>query len=849
MSDSLIRVAPYYYIHVLDNNTNTQRLEVGPQTFTRQDHEKVVVPPSPMIIVPPRHYCIIKDPYIRKDEATKEPLTDDFGQVKLRHGDQEIRFSEDWPDPFPLLPGEKLQGAVTEVSVVRPDTALRLVAKRDFVDEEAKQKRVAGDEWLFHGPGTYRPRIEVENVETINAYIIGADRALKLQARKGFIDRNGIKRKAGEEWLERQQGAYLPTVDEKVVALVEPQSLLQTRALHLRAIDTFKDVYGIARKAGEEWLVTHEMAEKHLQDVYEEIVGAVNITVLTKLQYCVVLDPVKNGKNQYGARELRKGESCFFLLPGERLEGGIQNIYVLGQEEALLLRAKEQFVDTSSEPGKSIPRTPGDLWMIGGPCDYVPTVEVEVVQKRQSIPLDENEGIYVRDIKTGKVRAVKGQTYMLKSYEELWEKDLPLEVEDLLNWSYFEGDGNVARKKRDKTRVVDYRVPHNAAVQIYDYKAKQSRVVFGPGMVMLDPDEQFTVISLSGDKPKRPNVIKTLSLMLGPDFMTDIIEVETSDHARLRLQLSYNWHFQIDRVNGEDGKASDTASQIFQVRDFVGDACKAIASRVRGAVAAVPFDAFHKGSAKLIRRAVFGVNQDGKIGHQFLFTANGLCITNIDIQSVEPVDERTRESLQKSVQLAIEITTKKQERNARHSAEAIEQDAKGKIERQKINNQMGAEEERQALVLLQGATKAIETAGMAKAEAEAKAVCLDIKASAEVAQAQLAATASNVEALTALEETTATQQMEVRHAAALAELDLTKAKVLADIEANKFTSLVTSIGPQTIRSIARAGPEMQARLLKGLGLKGYLMTDGNSPINLFNAAKGMVAPNMASVGM
>ena len=27
--------------------------------------------------------------------------------------------------------------------------------------------------------------------------------------------------------------------------------------------------------------------------------------------------------------------------------------------------------------------------------------------------------------------------------------------------------------------------------------------------------------------------------------MTDIITVETSDHARLSLQLSYNWHFEV----------------------------------------------------------------------------------------------------------------------------------------------------------------------------------------------------------------------------------------------------------------------------------------------------------------
>jgi len=70
--------------------------------------------------------------------------------------------------------------------------------------------------------------------------------------------------------------------------------------------------------------------------------------------------------------------------------------------------------------------------MIYGPCDYFPPVEVEVVEKRRSIPLDENEGIYVRDNKTGKVRAVIGTTYMLKANEELWEKTLNPVVEQLL---------------------------------------------------------------------------------------------------------------------------------------------------------------------------------------------------------------------------------------------------------------------------------------------------------------------------------------------------------------------------------------------------------------------------------
>ena len=48
-------------------------------------------------------------------------------------------------------------------------------------------------------------------------------------------------------------------------------------------------------------------------------------------------------------------------------------------------------------------------------------------------------------------------------------------------------------------------------------------------------------------------------------------------------------HFEI-----KDKKSSEEAAKLFSVPDFVGDACKAIASRVRGAVAGVQFDDFHK---------------------------------------------------------------------------------------------------------------------------------------------------------------------------------------------------------------------------------------------------------------
>ena len=117
-------------------------------------------------------------------------------------------------------------------------------------------------------------------------------------------------------------------------------------------------------------------------------------------------------------------------------------------------------------------------------------------------------------------------------------------------------------------------------------------------------------------------------------------------------------NFVVDKSGGES---------LFSVPDFIGDACKAIASRIRGAVASVKFDDFHKNSAKIIRSSVFGLDEKSKVRDRFTFPANNLHITSVDIQSVEPVDQRTRDALQKSVQLAIEITTASQEASAKYN--------------------------------------------------------------------------------------------------------------------------------------------------------------------------------------
>ncbi len=225
----------------------------------------------------------------------------------------------------------------------------------------------------------------------------------------------------------------MPTAEIEVQDIRKGYVLNEFTALHLRATKNFTDFYGNKRKAGEEWLIDKSVKDVHIIDAAEELVQEKRIIVLAQNQYCIVRNPVtkeSGGKPDYGRQQVRRGEAKFFLQPGEDLFEGIKSIVVINEEEALLVKAKVEYFDKRTNKKYK----PGQKWLIKGPIDFIPENEIEVVEKRQAYPLAENEGIYVRDLWNGQVKLVKGpQTYMLKEYEELWQKTLPVEIEELLS--------------------------------------------------------------------------------------------------------------------------------------------------------------------------------------------------------------------------------------------------------------------------------------------------------------------------------------------------------------------------------------------------------------------------------
>ena len=185
----------------------------------------------------------------------------------LQFGDREIRFAQ---DPFPLYPGEELSGEVEKLKVVKKDQAFRLTCLDDFDDNGTA--RIAGDEWLYEGPKTYHPRKEVEIVSLVKAVTINPNEALKVKATREMTDHKGTKRVAGEEWLIRQTGNYMPQPYEQIVETIKSAVLTDSKAIHIRALANYTDFKGKERKTGEEWLVTKDDAECIIPEVDEEII-------------------------------------------------------------------------------------------------------------------------------------------------------------------------------------------------------------------------------------------------------------------------------------------------------------------------------------------------------------------------------------------------------------------------------------------------------------------------------------------------------------------------------------------------------------------------------------------------
>lgn len=833
---NILHLEPYEYAHIKDKSENILFLIQGPCTYVLKSHEEIALDKQKMIILPSNCYITVLNPVVISNTTVVfETINGKVSKLaKLKFGEEEVRYSNDYQDPFPLFPGEIILKDITIANVIGENEALKLLANRDFYDKISSKHRKVGDEWILPGPIVYIDQIEITVIKVIKAEIITLNTALKVLAKKDFLDRTQVKRITGEEWLIRKEGSYIPSAEEEIVKLEKAIILSNMIGIIIEASSSFVDIYGINRKPGETWLLTSQETSIHIIDVNERLKSIINRTVLSKDDYCYIRNPYndKLKKNEYGKVIVKTGEDSFFLKPDEVLvEGKILKKRVLSKDLALLVLCNQEFTDESQ-----VVRRPGERWLVKGPCSYVPPVEVKILEDRERICLNDSEGIYIRDIHTGSIKMITGRSYLLEAHEELWDKDLSNEMMLLLqNEGIFHVDNQQKSiKPMKKSSVIAFTVPHNSVSQVFDYKEKQSKIIFGPELVKLGPYEQFTILEFSGDNPKTEKKIKTLIMRLGPDYISDTIEVETSDHAKLLLRITYSWEFVFDKTK------QDEVQRLFHVKDFVGDCCKSIASRIRGIVSSVSFDDFHRESSNIVQIGVFGKDSLGKLKRPLVFKSNNLHITNVDIQSQEPVDKKTREILNDSMKLSMETNIKIKEAEAVHIENRANQEANGKVKRKEIEDETIAEEKRLVLLELEAENESINIIGRTEAVSKAEAEEKEINSISDLTTAKLELEEERIKRKSQLTKKEMLYVNEIEHLKRMKELEIEKAEKLSCSEVSKIKKMVEAIGKETLIELSRAGPETQAKILKSLGVKSLLITDGKSPINLFNTSNGMM---------
>lgn len=158
----------------------------------------------------------------------------------------------------------------------------------------------------------------------------------------------------------------------------------------------------------------------------------------------------------------------------------------------------------------------------------------------------------------------------------------------------------------------------------------------------------------------------------------------------------------------------------------------------------------------------------------------------------------------------------------------------------KINDEAEAERARRELLELQANSAAVESTGQAKAEAQSRAEAARIEGEAAVEQAKLKAEAMKIESEAELDRVQQARQAEIKYVSEKNTLEVKKSDEIAGIQMKMFEAMITSLGQETLRDIAVSGQENQLKLLQAIGLKSTLITDGNTPINLFSTAQGLV---------
>lgn len=569
--------------------------------------------------------------------------------------------------------------------------------------------------------------------------------------------------------------------------------------------------------------------------------------VLGPKEFCILFDADGNPRIVRGPARVFPGPHDTFLQRGSRRR--VYDAFELSEQQALWLRVitpiTRERLAAQLPPGFPLDREAyeagSELIVRGRPSVFFPFIEAEVVNPTtrephvgndhdaviiNAIGIDQKKGIYVRDLRTGMVKMIRGETSYLidPRFEELVHRRVPKD-----SWNLWVAHAEPHKEMKGASTgsgdesvntqwAVSVLIPNNEACLIASRHGR--KVEIGPKAVLLEFEESLLPFKLSkGSSKDGHHTITTCFLRVQGARVADTFEVESNDFVKLRVKLGFSGHFSTDVP----------AEKWFEVDDPVKLLADRVRAMLREACREQPLARLVREMGKIVRATLFGA------GETLSFEENGMVIDSCELLSFNIVDPALSElfaSAQREMvklQINDEQATRRLE-SERHQDEvdaAEHEIVRSAVTRKATSRVIDAQAdhlvdlEKQKLKFDLGEAESARKRAIAAAQLDEDLRSSERRSTAQVerrlAEAQGDAKAN--EAVYAVEEA---------HLAKVTALDLERARTIAEAEAIRLRA----IQPELIGALhSAADAEVMKAAAENMNLVSLL--GGKSPQELF----------------
>ena len=573
--------------------------------------------------------------------------------------------------------------------------------------------------------------------------------------------------------------------------------------------------------------------------------------VLGPKEYCILFDADGNPRIVRGPARVFPGPHDTFLQRGSRRR--VYDAYELAEHQALWIRIitpiSREKLARHLPPGYPLDRdhyeAGHELIVRGKPTVFFPFIEAEIINPAtrephvgndhddvivNAIGIDQKSGVYVRDLRTGMVKMVQGETSYLVDprSEEHVRRRVPREA-----WNLYVGHAEPHKITKDDAVVTPWAlsitIPNNEACLVTSRHGR--RVEVGPKVALLEFEEQLTPLRLSkGPSKDGHTTVTTCFLKVQGARVADTFEVESADFVRFRAKLGFAGYFEgAEEALRAGGSAPPACERWFQVDDPVKLLADTVRARLREAARAAPATRILKEMPQLVRAALMPE------GAPLRFAENGMVVETVDVLSVQIADGSLadmflnvqRESVK--LQLQDEQATRRVE-SARHQSQVDEEEhviireaVKRKSESQIFDAECTHAQELKAQDL---------KAERQEAELRRKLGREEIALGEELKAGALRADAEAVSRLKVAEAGARAAEFEDRaeeaHAVAMAKVEAERARAAAEADALRLAA----IQPELVGALhAASDSEVMKAAANNMNLVALL--GGKSPAELF----------------